>query len=220
MKVVKTIFQIILTVVVLAAIVLAVLAFYFKDTLKPMFTAPEKLVEHQMQSGLDLKERINEFVAEPVRDFTDEELEKMANHQTTAGEVIAKIIIDRQRPDVTEPTEESLTYDYTTWMYELQGKYMSQIEGVIASAKADYTAQLDAGTNAQVAQSSVMATHGNKLRSLQATCDTEVTVLLNEFSARLTDIGADTNIVSAMRAAYNDAKAAVIAKYMNLYNAN
>ena len=98
---------------------------------------------------------------------------------------------------------------YTTKMYELKAQYLGQIGSTIDAAKADYMS----GMSKTALASKYLSIVGN----LETTADSEVESTLNELTAKLDSLGADTSIVNVLRQTYENEKSLKKSYYISLY---
>lgn len=197
------------------------------------------------ETDKQLNEDIKNYFSEGIREYTPEEQQALETGEVTEKELLAKIITEQYTEQQSEQsqteekktdssagsetaakadskpqsppkqTAESITSKYVAKMYSLEGTYMSRLNGLLSSAKAEYLALPNdkRGTSAKL---SIGAKYMGKAQSLEGSCDSEVAALLSQMEAELKAIGADTSITSTLRSAYASEKNIKRAYYMSL----
>lgn len=122
-------------------------------------------------------------------------------------------------PKQTEPpakTADQLVAEAVARLSSLQSSYMGKIDSALVNAKAYYDQQKTVSSKA-VARSNALSKLVGDVNSLQSQCDAEVEGVLSKLSAELDARGADKSIISTMRDAYENEKAAQKAAYVKKY---
>lgn len=118
-----------------------------------------------------------------------------------------------------KPAEKSkaaeITNRYVAKLYGHKAQFLGTLGGLFASAKAEYLA-LPAEQRTAGAKRSIAMGYAIQGAELEAQCDRLVSGTLNELSAQLSAIGADTSIVATLKSAYSSEKAAKKAYYLSL----
>lgn len=115
----------------------------------------------------------------------------------------------------SKPTQESIISKYVSKLYALEGKYLSAIEGVVASAKS--AAKSKGLTKKDTSQLlAIGANYMGVINSLEASCDAEVEGIISQLTSELKSINGDTSIISTIRSAYSSEKSLKRAYYMNM----
>ena len=93
----KTI-KIVLIILIVLAVLICGLLVWQKDKLKALKMAmnynPNQIAEQMSKQNQDLKEQIEAYFPDGIRDFTPEELEQIKKGETTEQQVLAKIIAE------------------------------------------------------------------------------------------------------------------------------
>ena len=101
----------------------------------------------------------------------------------------------------------------TQELYRLQGNYYSMLGGIESEVISFYNAQIKSGATENRAKAAVISTFSGRLYAMEAQADGQVEAVLSNLTATLNSLGADTSIVSKMRAEYESQKAAKVAQY-------
>jgi len=162
----------------------------------------------------NLKDNLQQYFEEDIRDFTDEENEAIKKGEMSESEALAKAIIEA--PKKSSQSADAIIAKYTSQLLTLESKYIGLIEDVLGSAVAEYHAlpidQLGYGSKMRIMQK-----HVGTINSLEATCDGEVEAIISKLTEELNAIGADTSIINTIRQAYNNEKSLKKAYYISEY---
>ena len=113
-------------------------------------------------------------------------------------------------------TADQIVAETVAQLSALQSSYMGRIDGAVKNAKAYYDQQKTV-TSKAAAQSNALSKLIGDVNSLQTQCDAEVEGILSNLSAELDARGADKSIISTIRTAYENEKAAQKAAYVKKY---
>ncbi len=124
--------------------------------------------------------------------------------------------VEPSKPEAPKPTSDQLVAESVGQLYSLQAQYTGQIAGLVARAKAYYNQQKKENGVA-AARANTLSQFSGELSGMESACDGKVEAVLADLSSNLKAIGADTSIISTLRAAYKNEKAAQRAVYVNKY---
>lgn len=234
----KKAWKIILIVLILLAVAVAALLYWQRDNIAALRMAmtydTQQIAEQMSAQDKALKQQIETYFPDGIRDFTEEEIAQIEKGEVTEKQALAKIIGEAaanaksaaeaseqskpQEPSKAEKEQEIISR-YVSQLYAMEGEYLGKIEGLISAAKAEYIQKRD-GKNNRSLQLSIGAAYTGKLTALEGECDGRVNTLLSQMEAELDAIGADKTILSTIRTAYKSEKTAKRAYYMSKYGVN
>jgi len=135
-----------------------------------------------------------------------------------------------QKPDkeeTTSPTNaltseqikayEEKTAELVAKMYALKSQYLGQINGIVASMKAEYAA-LPKEQRTTSAKTSIANSYLGQISALEAQCDAQVNSVVSQLREVLAKSGKDTSLADSIIAAYNTEKETTKAAYINQYS--
>lgn len=248
MKKVWSIIGIVFGVIVIVVICLGI---WQRDNIKAVMTAmqynSEQVLSQISENDKKLKEELSGYFSSGLRDYTEEEKEKIASGEWTEKEVLAKIISEKssELAEGSDPSSESDAGGHNSATVGQQGengagtqanqaeadriisKYVSQLYAL----EGKYLGKIDAIVSAAYAEYVRTAKHSGdtdammavgarylgQVNALEASCDGEVEAVLSGLRSELSAIGADTGVVQICRDAYENEKTLKRAYYMSLY---
>ncbi len=231
----KKVWKIILIIFIILALVIAGVLYWQRDNIAALRMAmtydTQQIAEQMSEQDKALKQQIETYFPDGIRDFTEEEIAMIEKGEVTEKQMLAKIVGEaasakpapQTAPTAQEPTkaekEQEIIGRYVSQLYTLEGEYIGRIESLISSALAEYKQKRD-GKNNRSLQLSIGAAYTGKLTALEGECDGRVNTLLSQMEAELDAIGADKTILSTIRAAYKNEKTTKRAYYMSKYGVN
>lgn len=287
----KKVLLIICMVILILLLALIGVAVWQKDNIKAFVLSrrysSEEIIEQISEIDNQLKQEIEKYFPDGIREYTEEEKEEIKSGKTSEKQVLAKILSEKNEeleakenmteeelkiyeniveiqkkldPNITvkkdtseivvpKPIEkksnseinvvgeksqtgssnskpnsankgntvtaESIISKYVSELYMLESKYISAIEGIVASAKSE--AKSKGLTKKDTSQLlSIGAKYTGNINSLEASCDAEVENVITNLTRDLNRLGADTSIISTIRTAYANEKSLKRAYYMNM----
>lgn len=287
----KKVLLIICMIILILLLALIGVAVWQKDNIKAFVLSrrysSEEIIEQISEIDNQLKQEIEKYFPDGIREYTEEEKEEIKSGKTSEKQVLAKILSEKNEeleakenmteeelkiyeniveiqkelaPNITvkkdtseivvpKPIEkksnseinvvgeksqtgssnskpnsankgntvtaESIISKYVSELYTLESKYISAIEGIVASAKSE--AKSKGLTKKDTSQLlSVGAKYTGNINSLEASCDAEVENVITNLTRDLNRLGADTSIISTIRTAYANEKSLKRAYYMNM----
>ncbi len=229
----KKTWKILLIVFIVLLVLLAALAWWQHDNIAALRMAmthdTQQIAEKMQEQDIALKKEIEQHFPDGIRDFTEEEKAQIESGEVTEKQVLAKIISEaapsaEPTPEKKIPTtaekQQEIISRYTSQLYAMEAEYIGKIEGLIASAGAEYKQKRIPGKNNRSLQLSIAAAYTGKLTALEGECDGRVEALLSKMDAELSAIGADKAILTTIRNAYKGEKTAKRAYYMSKYGVN
>ena len=128
-----------------------------------------------------------------------------------------KVPSDEKKPSNSDNSSQNTPYnrivtEYTGKLYGIKGKYMSMLDGLISQADNEFHAlPKEQWTTSN--RSKIISKYIGVASGYESSCDAEVNALLSEFKSKLSAIGGDTSIVSAMKEVYYEEKSLKISYY-------
>lgn len=174
----------------------------------------EKIIEIQKKINpeMDVKIDTNEIVV-PENEKKDEIDEK--NEIAVIGKPSNTEKNEKNEENIKDDRAEVIISKYVSRLYNLESKYIGEIENVVSLAKSD--AKSKGLTKKDTSQLlAVGAKYTENINALEASCDAEVETIISNLSYELSSIGADMSIISTIRTAYSNEKSLKRAYYMNM----
>ena len=112
---------------------------------------------------------------------------------------------------------EEKTAELIAKMYALKSRFVGQINGVVASMKAEYS-KLPKEQQNMASKTSIANRYLGQISALEAQCDAQVDAIVTELRDVLVKSGQDTSLADAVLAAYNNEKETTKAAYINRYS--
>lgn len=232
----KKAWKILWIVLIILAVAAAALLYWQRDNLAALRMAmtydTQQIAEQMSAQDKALKQQIETYFPDGIRDFTEEEIAQIEKGEITEKQALAKIIGEaataaksaqassaQTQTPTKEEKEQEIISRYVSQLYAMESEYLGKIEGLISSAKAEYIQKRD-GKNNRSLQLSIGAAYTGKLTALEGECDGRVNTLLSQMEAELDAIGADKTILSTIRTAYKNEKTSKRAYYMSKYGIN
>lgn len=154
-----------------------------------------------------VEEKAPEKKPEKVPEKTEEKVPEQKDPVSTETE---------NKDDKSREYEEK-TAELIAKMYSLKSQFIGQINGVVASMKAEYAALPKEQQNMS-SKTSIANRYLGQISSLEAQCDAQVNLIVTELRDVLTKSGQDTSLADAVLAAYNNEKETTKAAYINKYS--
>ncbi len=125
-------------------------------------------------------------------------------------------------PTDTQPSAQTKEYEEKTAelvarMYSLKSQYLGQINGIVASMKAQYAA-LPKEQRTTAAKTSIANSYLGEISALEAQCDAQVNSVVTELRGVLAKSGKDSSLADSILAAYNAEKETTKAAYISQYS--
>ncbi|MBR5518912.1 MAG: hypothetical protein IKV86_07810 [Clostridia bacterium] len=180
---------------------------------------------------------IKEFGIESVRPLTEEETEQLNSGEITEEEAVDLVLGKGENAEGTgnsNAEEGKETSSETTTninpekneeiarligeMYVLKAKFSSDLKGIedwVNSKYMELTKEYGEGNIPYSVKTKVGKTAYNNALNLEAECDAKVEVILTRLTALLKETGQSTNVVSEIRAAYENEKMLAKSYYMD-----
>ena len=117
----------------------------------------------------------------------------------------------------TDTNAESKLTELIAEAYVLRAYYTSRLEGMRASAAAEYK-KLSADEKTRQNQMSIGMNYINQAGALEAECDGLMDNLIARIEAELKQTGGDTSVIGEIRSCYAEEKSLKKAYYMSLYS--
>lgn len=195
----------------------------------------------EIQANEQALERVMEEYSLSGASLSAEDIAKLQNGEMTEEEAIDKLIHGGAAAGSAEDTQQGTAANGTTVkdsqttsgkgdsgksststdadvqrqiarMYALKAQYMGQIEGVVASIKAQYNA-LPASERTASAKQKLISSGLSQVSSLEGQCDSQVAAVVSDLRAALVKAGQDTSIADQVQAAYSREKSLKKAYY-------
>ncbi len=145
------------------------------------------------------------------------------NEPTTSDTTVQKT----DKEGTTSPTNaltseqikayEEKTAELVAKMYALKSQYLGQINGIVASMKAEYAA-LPKEQRTTSAKTSIANSYLGQISALEAQCDAQVNSVVSQLREVLAKSGKDTSLADSIIVAYNTEKETTKAAYINQYS--
>jgi len=228
---------------ILLIALIAVLAIWQRDNLTALYMfytkSGQELEETVSQSALEQQNALEQYGKITVRDLSPEEEAELVNGTITPDEVAKRLggsSEDGKSPDAgssgtggasgsvssstektSQPaqTEDEIINRYLADIYTLKAEFLGKLGDLFTAAKAEYYAL---PKNQQTAEKkrSIAMSYAWDAAADEGDCDIAVDHLLDHMTADLKAIGAKTDVVSAIKKAYQDQKASKKAYYYSL----
>ncbi len=163
-----------------------------------------------------------------VTDRQDEDEKNIVSqNKPVTPTVNDKVPENTVKPEVSAPTNgqtsaqikeyEEKTAELVAKMYALKSQYLGQINGIVASMKAQYAA-LPKEQRTTAAKTSIANSYLGQISALEAQCDAQVNSVVAELREVLAKSGKDGSLADSIIAAYNAEKETTKAAYINQYS--
>ncbi len=224
-KVLKTLMAIILILVIVVAGLLLWQWKNIESILMGVSQNSEEIEQKRNENQETLVGDINDYMDNPAREMTEEELGQIERGETTVTEVYQKIFEEKISEAENIPTEQtvsdrkekdSIISQYMAELYKLQNEYTARAEATIAEG-AHYYESIKKHPQDATARASTITKFTSVVRNLEKECDSKVEAVIKSMTTDLTDIGADTSIVESIRATYANEKRLKLSYYSNKY---
>ena len=190
----------------------------------------EELSQKLITSQEDLKQTVEEFAGEELREYTDEELSQIERGEVTKDEVMAKIIneavekkISQKAPEAenekktNEQEAEIIINEHIAQMYSLKSSYLGQIDAMLATASAEYYSMAEGGAKGKETKQVLIPKYMGILSGLEKQCDAKVEGILSSLTKELKARNHSLDIVKTIRSAYENEKSIKMAQIINEY---
>lgn len=173
------------------------------------------------------EEIVSEYINGKVRDFTEEEEEKIVSGELSVEEA-TKIIKDEFEESVKtseekEPSKKNskeiddFIADNIIQLYSYKAYYLGQLGQIEKAAIADYKA-LSPKDRTMVSKQAIVDKYIGTANALLVECDGKVHKIMDTLSKKLKENKMDTAIVDKINSSYEEEKALKKAYYMSLLN--
>ncbi|MEG2378102.1 MAG: hypothetical protein RSC43_07085 [Clostridia bacterium] len=224
--------KIILCVLGAMLIVVAILVVWQWDNITALrYTltmSSQTMEENIVKNNEQVKTVMDEYqIKEKV--FSKSELDAMANDDAAVDKA-AEEIAKNQKPPAAPPKKpantakpKSDTVDYTdeirvqlAKMSVLRASYSSQLEGIVASAKAEYMS-LPPEKHTDANKQAVVMNHVGALSSLESSCDRKAGAVISELRRLLKASGKSSSVADSVESAYANEKNLKKAYYISKF---
>lgn len=162
-----------------------------------------------------LKEDLESVLGHSIREYTEEENELIKGGNATENEIIEKIVREEIKKSNATNTNDKVSV-YITELYNLKGRYISILDGMVKSAVSEYKA-LDKSQKTRSKQLEIGASYVTKALALESECDGKVAGILSKIEKQLKADGKKTDIVNTINDAYKSEKTLKRAYYLNMF---
>lgn len=236
MKLWKKILLIILGVIVVGT---AAVAVWQRDNLKALyyFMKADSKDEISKQIESEKKERekiISEYTGVSVRDFTDEEEQKIISGSMTVEEATKLIREDYEKSKEVKAASvkpansgskgnsaeknaeiSDMVADNVIQLYSYKAYYLGQLGQIEKAAIADYE-KLSSAEKTLVNKQNIVSRYIGKANALLSECDGKVNSVMDKLKTQLEKNGMETSIIGEISSSYENEKALKKAYYMSL----
>ncbi|MBP3337769.1 MAG: hypothetical protein J6L59_05125 [Clostridia bacterium] len=230
----KKFFKIFGIVLLCVAIVCGGVFVWQKDHIMAIINAvkysDEELSEKLVSTQEELKQTVESFAGEELREYTEEELGQIERGEVTKDEVMAKIIneavekkISKKEPEDTneqktkEKEAEIIINEHIAQMYSLKSSYLGQIDAMLATAAAEYYSMAEGGAKGKETKQVLIPKYMGILSGLEKQCDAKVEGVLSSLMKELKARNQSLDIVKTIRSAYENEKSIKMAQIINEY---
>lgn len=119
----------------------------------------------------------------------------------------------------TVKTRDGIVSDYRARLSALAETYFAKVEALAQDARNEYHA-LPKEEQTQENKERIVFDRLGSLQSLEASCDEEITAMLQSLTDELTALGEDTEIVEELRSEYEVSKSELENRYMERFRAS
>ena len=163
----------------------------------------------------NLKQDIETVLGHSIREFTEEERDAIEKGLVTEDEVVEKIVREEAEKSNTPQTDNTVSR-YITELYNLKGRYIGILDGMVKSAVSEYKS-LDKSQRTRSKQLEIGANYVSKAVSLETECDQKVGSILSKIESQLKKEGKSTDIIKTINNAYVSEKNLKRAYYLNMF---
>ena len=176
---------------------------------------------------------IKEFGVETVRPLTEEETAQLASGELTEEEAVNLVLGKESEETSTEGEGDTVSSSSTNSannekneeiarligeMYVLKAKFSTDLKAIedwVNSKYREYTKEYGEGNIPYSVKAKVGRAAYDKALALETSCDTQVEEILAKLTTLLEETGQSTNIVSEIRASYENEKMLAKSYYMD-----
>lgn len=162
-----------------------------------------------------LKEDLEAVLGHSIREYTEEENELIESGNATEHEIIEKIVREEIEKSKKADTNDKVSM-YITELYNLKGRYIGILDGMVKSAVSEYKA-LDKSQKTRSKQLEIGAAYVTKAMALESECDGKVAGIISKIEKELKADGKKTDIVNTINDAYKSEKTLKRAYYLNMF---
>lgn len=208
--------------IILAVIILTVggLCVWQWDNINSLITAV-RLSDDEISKRLgNATEKLSGEMTEVglIRELTDEEREKIKSGEMSADEAAEKLTGEKNSPKSSKSAQREIIINkYLAQLYVLEAKFEGDLSAFVDMLHAEFYAYPPEERNTLL-RDTVIASHIGELSQMEKTCDSKVKKLMDNLTAELKSIGADTSVVKTFNETYSSKKNLKKAQYMRDYN--
>lgn len=193
-----------------------------KSVLVGVYEDSVEIERQRYENQAGLVKEVNDYMDVPVREFTEEEKQRIDNGEISATDVYEGIF--QENTGTTEDKGEnaklsdkdSIISKYMAQLYNLQNTYTARAEALISQG-ASYYESIKTGSGDASARAATISRYTPMVRSLESECDGKVEAVITNLKNDLNAIGADTSITETIRATYTNEKQLKLSYYANKY---
>lgn len=230
MKLWKKIILVVLGIIIVGT---AAVAVWQRDNIKAFyyFMKADSKEEISKQIEKEKKEReeiISQYTGVAVRDFTDEEEQKIISGNMTVEEATERIRADYQKAKAEKSSSSNsentsknndkisdMVADNVIMLYSYKAYYLGQLGQIEKAAIADY-GKLSASERTLVNKQNIVSKYMGKANALLSECDGKVNAVMEKLKTQLEKNGMETSIIGEINTSYENEKALKKAYYMSL----
>lgn len=238
--------KIVLWVLAVLILVIGALAIWQRNNINAFFlylqNSPDQISEMVKEKREEAAQVLRKYDGITVSDLTPEQESAIMNGQMTVDEAIAAIgaqddaeegathgngnqggssstgAESGSKPASSNQSgnqESTIINRYMKKIYAIKAKFLGKLAGVKESAASEFYA-LPAEKRTESMKRSIMTDRVMRCYELENSCDVEINSVLASLKSELESIGASTEIVSEIRAAYENEKSVKKAYYLSL----
>ncbi len=212
--------RIFLIAIIVILVALAYLAYTQVDNIKGVFYSfkysNEEIESMITETDDALRRNLEEFIGHPIREFTEEENRQIEEGTVAKEQVIEKIVREELgRKGSASNGSNNVSY-YITELYNLKNEYIGTLDGMVASAVAEYKA-LDKSERTRSKQLEIGAAYAKKAMALEEECDGKVANIVSSIEKELKVVGGSMEIITTINNAYTSEKNLKRAYYLNMF---
>lgn len=179
-----------------------------------------EIERQRKENQSNLVDELNEYMDVPVRELTDEEKQQIENGEISTTDVYQEVFeanaTESGAETATLSDKDSIISKYMAQLYGLQNTYTARAEALISQG-ASYYENRKASEQASSARAATIAHFTSKVRGLESECDGKVEAVISNLKTDLEAIGADTSIITTIRATYENEKKLKLSYYASKY---
>lgn len=212
--------RILLTILVLIILTVTGVCIWQWDNINSLITAV-RLDDDEISTRLgNVTQNLSKEMTEVglVRELTQEETEKIKSGEMSADEAVGKLTDEKNSGKSSKAAQkENVINKYVAKLYVLEAQYEGELAAFVDMLHAEFYAYPPEERNTLL-RDTVIASHIGELSQMETACDGKVKTLMDNLTAELKAIGADTSVVKTLNQTYSNKKNLKKAQYMKEYN--